>query len=353
MTRLLVIKPSSLGDIIHAAGPVAWIARSAPDLHVSWIVNDAYASFVRLFPGVREIIAFPRERFRRARFPRWLGEAAGWVRHLRDFDVALDLQGLQRSALMARLSGAAERYGPSDARELGWMHYNCRVEVPPGVTHAIDRLWVLARELVSTSRRLDAHPPDEPPSAFRLPVPDAEHARSLEVVGASRPIIALCPGSRWQSKHWPVARWADLIRALHDRHADHHTVFLGAPNERPMVEEILAQDGVAGPHVVNLAGSTDLWGTAAILARARCAVTLDSAPLHLAAAVGTPVVALFGPTDPKRVGPRADQGVVIARRDLDCLECYERKCPLAERVCLPGIEAAEVMEAIERRVRNS
>ncbi len=348
MVKVLVIKPSSLGDIIHSAAAVEAIARSRPDCRVSWLVNEEYAEFVRELPGVFDVLPFPRGRFRRHGFPFWLPRAASWLWSLRgDFDVAVDLQGLQRSALMARVSGARERFGPRNARELAWMHYNRPVDVPAELRHAVDRVNHVAREVLARSECLvsDGVRAAAPRQDYRLPVPAAARSAAQARLGnSSGPLLALCPGARWSSKLWPEERWVELLRGLRERHGEIEPVFLGTPGEAAAIDEILRRSAVPGR---SLAGRIDLWQTAAVLESAAAAVTLDSAPLHLAAAVGTPTVALFGPTDPRRVAPRSPEHTVL-RPDLDCLGGYERHCPLERRVCVPDVEAADVLEALER-----
>ena len=347
MREVLVIKPSSLGDIIHSAGAVDAIARAGEGCRITWIVNEEYASFVRELPGVADVLPFPRRRFRWSRFPLWLPAAISWMRGLRrGFDVAVDLQGLQRSGLMARTSGAAERFGPRQAREFAWIYYTHAISIPADLRHAIDRVNFLAAEVIRRSSRLAPPPGGEvslPQEAFRIPVPARAQDRVGELVGgSSRRLLALCPGTRWQSKLWPTDYWVDLLRRLRERFPDLHPVLLGAPSEAAEIATIAEQSGVDAS---NLAGTADLWETAALLEKAELAITMDSAPLHLAAAVSTPTIALFGPTEPLRVAPRGPHHRVLRREELDCLACYRKECPLARRACLLDLTPEQVLAA--------
>jgi ADP-heptose:LPS heptosyltransferase len=353
MARTLVIKPSSLGDIIHSAEAVDRLARSTPDSSVTWVANAEYADFVREFPGVSEVLPFPRRRFRLRRFPLWVPELLGWVRDLRrSYDVAVDLQGLQRSALVARLSGAAERFGPADARELAGVHYTHIVRVPPDLVHAVDRVHRVVEEACRRSRFLRELPPRSEGellrSSFRLPVPPRARARAEEIAAADgRDLLVLAPGARWPSKLWPAQRWADFLALARERRPDLRPLFLGAPGEEHLVEEIRAAGAV---ELESLVGAEPIWITAALMERAAAVVTMDSAPLHLAVAVGAPTVSFFGPTDPRRVGPRGE-GHRVLRRELECLACYQRECPLERRICVPETTAEEAFEALESVVR--
>lgn len=364
MVKVLIIKPSSLGDIIHAAGAVERIATAAPDIQLTWVANEPYVSFVRGLPGVDDVLSFPRQRFVAGRFPLFLPEAIAWARKLRGFDIAVDLQGLQRSGLMARLSGAEERFGPRDARELARLHYNQPIDIPAGLLHAVDRLDFVADAVIERSavlarargddRAAPSRPDPDERSAdpfggrlpFRLTIPHASRDEAAALLKGTERAVALCPGTRWASKRWPVSRWARLVRGMTTDLRGVRPVILGAADEQQLVREILSQADVAGVAPLNLVGKGDLWTTAAILERATCVVALDSAQLHLAATVGTPTVSLFGPTDPLRFAPRGDEHRVLRREELTCLGCHKRECPLERRACLPDLEVETVLEAV-------
>src|SRR5436309_2596355 len=293
MVKVLVVKPSSLGDILHAAPAVELLSSDHPERSLTWLTNEEYVDFVKDLPGVSAVIGFPRGRFRWRRFPRWLPEAISWSKALsRGFDVAIDFQGLQRSGLMASISGAKERFGFRDARELAWLHYTHRVEVPPGTVHAVDRNLSLARKASSTSSYLnrtektftDRLGEDEHALNWRLKVPSpavsfAETVLQQQHSGNSAP-IALCPGACWESTRWPPRRWAELIYALSREMECFRPILLGGPSDVAQAEAILEHSSAP---VESFVGKTTLWETAALLARCVAAVAVDSAPLHLAA----------------------------------------------------------------------
>ncbi|MEM7261153.1 MAG: glycosyltransferase family 9 protein, partial [Planctomycetota bacterium] len=183
---------------------------------------------------------------------------------------------------------------------------------------------------------------------FTLTVPDEARSEARELIGAES-WIALCPGTRWESKLWTPERWAELADWIAERYPELTVALCGAPSE---AEDVARIAGLAKnfANLKNLAGAAGLWTSAAVFAGADAVVALDSAPLHLAAAVGTPTVSMFGPTDPGRVAPRGHGHTILRREELDCLVCYERRCPLAARECLPGITAETVGEALEAQL---
>ncbi len=358
MARILVVKPSSLGDLIHTAPAVDYLSRLEPAPRISWIVRDSYVELVREFPGVEEVIPFPRALFRASALLRRLPEAIRWIRGLRrGFDAAADFQRLQRSGLMARLSGAKDRFGFRDARELAWIHYNHRLSPPADSAHEVDRHLALAcavRDFL-TERGLARLPPSTPADArewlatWRLEVPQAYADFGARALGEGPPAVALCPSGRWDSKRWPAERWAALARALWEGEPRLRPILVCGPSERAEAERIAALVGNGVP-LAAWVGRTGFWETASLLSRASAVVGVDSFPLHLAWALGVPTVGLFGPSTPARIGPRGERHAAILREDLPCIGCWRHRCPLPEWLCMPGISSDDVLQAI-RRVR--
>lgn len=356
MLRILIVKPSSLGDLVHTAPAVDYLAKLEPAPRISWIVHESYVELVREFPGVGEVIPFPRGLFRAPALIRRLPEAIRWVRGLRrGFDVAADFQGLHRSGLMARLSGAKERFGFRDARELAWIHYNHRLPRPAHSAHEVDRHltlacavrdFLIARGLARLPPSLPAEP-SEWLATWRLEVPRAHANFGTRALGEGPPAIALCPSGRWDSKRWPAERWAELACALWEGEPRLRAILVCGPSEKAEAERIAALVGNRAP-LQAWVGSTSFWETASLLARTSAVVGVDSFPLHLAWALGVPTVGLFGPSTPERIGPRGERHVAVSRTDLACIGCWKHRCPLPEWRCMPGISSDEVLRAIHR-----
>jgi heptosyltransferase-1 len=263
--RILIIKPSSLGDVVHALPTVNLIRRKFSDAHISWLINDTLSSLLKHCPLINQRIEFPRHRY--AKLPDLL-------RRLRRerFDLVVDLQGLLRSGLLSWATGAPRRIGLSDAREGAHLFYTETVAVARA--HAVDRYLLAAKHL-----GCNAGP--------------VEFALGLEGRAPSRPLIALNPLARWETKIWGD----DNFSALLDHLPAERVVLIGSAAERDRIERI--NRGRAR----NLAGQLDLYELAGLYRQCAVVITNDTGPMHLAAAVGTPVIALFGPTDPALVGP--------------------------------------------------
>jgi len=315
VTNILIIKPSSLGDVVHALPTVNLIRRKYPYAHISWLINDTLASLLKHSPIIDELIPFERQRLAGlGQFPRMMSFLNGL--HKKRFDVVVDLQGLLRSGIITWATRAPRRIGLSDAREGAGLFFNEIVTVQPA--HAVDRYLAAAHYLEC----------DSGPIEFPLGLPAFETTENL---------IAVNPSARWATKLWGDDRFAELIRRL----PPERVVLTGSATERPRIEAI-----AQGRR--NLAGQTDLFQLAELFRRCRVVIANDSGPMHLAAAVGTPVVAIFGPTDPALTGPYGDRHVVL-RADVDCSPCFKDHCK--NRIpmeCMTRITVEHVLDAVER-----
>jgi len=340
--RILIVKPSSLGDIVHALPVLAALRSAHPSAHIAWLTNTTFAPLLEGHPLLDEVIPFDRARYGRMwRSPRALAAFVGFLRGLyrRRFDLVLDLQGLFRSGFLSLASGARTRVGFSSAREFAWLFCNHPIQVPSDVPHAVDRNLHLAAAL-----GLDVRTP-----AFPLAIRPEEHraARVLlsEAAGTEIPsFTAILPGARWETKRWPADRWAKLIDGLH---ADNHPpcVLLGSRDDRPRADQIAAS--CTAP-LINLVGRTSLRQLAALLDLSTSVICQDSGPMHMAAALQKPIVAVFGPTDPRRVGPYCPTATIVSTV-VECSPCTRRACD--HHSCLRLLEVEQVLSAVRAQSR--
>ena len=290
--RFLVVRLSSLGDIVHSIPAVAALRSSFPSARIDWVVDQRWAPLVELVTVINEAIPLGRS----------VPEVLSSVRRLRRarYTCALDLQGRYRSAVLSWLSGAPRRIGRDRqaTREPGaTLFYTDRV-IPTG-RHIADMT-------VDLAARAGAQPQPEP--CFPLQVPESEFGAVREILtgeGVSGEYVVISPGGGWKSKCWPPDRFGALCRLLLDRHGIRAVVNI-APGEENVARGIVSAAGRAAPPVVSL----PIPALAALLARARLVVAADTGPLHLAAALGTRVVGLFGATDAERNGP-LPRGTVV------------------------------------------
>ena len=305
--RILLIKPSALGDVCRTVPVLASLARAWPGATIDWLVQDGFVDTISAHPDLGEAVPFPRGRFGRwMRSPAVARELLEWTRRLREarYDLVLDCQGLSRSGFMTRATAAPRRIGDRRAREFSWLAYTDRVETAEAV-HEVDRMFML----------VEACGADVVPD-MRLYVPDDAAASWRDGVGGrleGAPVTTLASTSRWESKAWPRANWAELGRRLLDRDGG-HLLLLGAPSERDEVEAL--RDAIGGPadRVHCLAGRTSVGEMMAAIEQSDLVVSNDSAALHMAVGFAhrdVRCVGLFGPTDPAKVGPYRRDEVVL------------------------------------------
>ncbi len=336
--KILIIKPSAMGDVVQALPLLRTLRRAFPHAHIAWVVNRSCADVLSGHPHLDEVVPFDRRAWSGVR--NLLSASAGLtelVRGLRrrKFDLALDLQGLFRSGLITLLSGASMRMGFADAREFATIGYNRTVHTPTRDMHAVDRYMLFAREL--------GLPADGEPE-FVLPMCRAEADWAEEFVAGLRaergPLVLVNPSARWATKRWPATRFAELIDSL-VRVEGAVVVLTGSDQDRPVVERVRR---MSAENSIDLVGKTSLKQLVALLRRSDMLVCNDSGPMHLAAALGTPVLAFFGPTSPVRTGPYGEPTrCVVLRKELSCSPCYRRDCRRLR--CLEAITSEEATEA--------
>lgn len=330
--RVLIIKPSSLGDVVAAVPVLRGLKRTFPDARLSWLLATACAPLLAGDPDLDEIVLFDRKRLG----PWWRSPSAGrellrFLKGLRrgGYDWVIDLQGLFRSGFFARATGAPLRAGFAAAREGATAFYTCRCETD--VPHTIDRNIALARTL-----GIDARPDD-----LTLHVSGQGRAFAADFrarAGAPDGGFFVCvPPTRWPTKLYPPRHWRTVAAAL----AAHAPVALvGTAADKPLCDQVAA--GIPGAH--SLAGQSNLPQLVGLLAAADAVICSDSAAQYIAPAVGRPVVVLIGPTRAERTGPYRLGRAVVA--PVPCQGCLRRKRSQCRHVtCMELIDPRSVAAA--------
>lgn len=349
--RALIVRMSSIGDVIHTLPAYLALRRAWPSTLLGWAVEPAAAPLVQRLPGPLMVHVLDTHRWRRHWWSppnlRSVREAIGYLRSRR-YDVAIDFQGLVKSAVVARLSGAPVLgLEATEAREpLAARLYQRTVSVDEDA-HVVHRGLALAA--AAGAGVAD----DESPAFPALVTPEDRDRVRDGLAGLdgidwpAAPLVVVHSAHNWDSKRWPAERWGELGRRLHAE-TRLPLLWIWGPGERQRTREIV-RDAGPGNH---LAPTTSLTELAALLESARLFVGGDSAPLHLAVAVGTPCVGIFGPTDPRRTGP-LDPVDRAVHRTLPCSFCHRRGCPLGTRECLEELAADPVVEAALGRLAEA
>ncbi len=354
--RLLIIRLSSIGDVVHALPVSAALGEAFPNLEISWAVEAMSADIVTGNPYLKEVIVAPRPNRRQNG-----GSAQGWREYgaflgelrRRKFDVTLDLQGRAKSGVMAFAAGAPARFGWSELRE-GSEIISKRLPRRPESLHRVD--WFL-----DVARAFGANPAAV---KFPLTIPGAARARAKELLrqagmDPAKPYAVLNAATGNQVRRWGAERFAEIVVKSGQRH-NLPSALIGSEKDAALNREILglaAQSaGVSGLNATDLAGKTGLKELAALLES--CAVHLcgDTGSAHIAAALGAPVIGLYGPTDVFHAGPYGQAANVLTHRELCGANCSGKGCGLLARPgdsremapCLAAISAADVLQKMER-----
>lgn len=303
--NILIIKPSSLGDIVLALPALSALRRSFPDAKISWLIRPEFAALVENHPHLDEIIPFDRKFLGKAWFhPGALSALVLLIRRLRNgrFDVVLDFQGLFRTASLAWLSGCRKRFGRAGAREFAHLFYTHKIPQDMNCPHLVDYYLNMVRALGAGDIGAE----------FVLP----ETFEALESVAglltshkvAADNYAVLVPGSAHEDKCWPTERFAQLADKVAEQFGL-SIVATGTEPEANIVEDLREKARV---RVANLAGKTSLRELITLLGRARVVVSNDTGPGHIAAAAGVPLVLMFGRSNPVRVAPYGRKECVVA-----------------------------------------
>jgi lipopolysaccharide heptosyltransferase I len=349
--RVLLVRPSALGDVCRTVPIAVSVKRALPHCRLDWLVQEGFQPAIAHHPDVDHVVSFPRRRLgwralTRRRSSRSLLRQL--LRQLRPagsgrYDAVLDCQGLLRSAMFARWTGAGIRLGDRRAREAAPIFYTHRVDTR-GLTHTVDRMLAIVKPLTG-----------EPTRDLRLYTSEAARAAARRLIG-DQPFVVVAPTSRWPGKRWPAERYASVIAELlaardaGGEPVSSRVVIVAASGEREQCAAIFER--FAGePRVLDLVGATSVGELMAIIELSSLVLANDSAALHMAVGFDRPLVGLFGPTRIDEVGP-------YGRRD-DVLQATAPAAGVSHKFAAAGermmsaIDTHSVVEALLSRLHNA
>jgi lipopolysaccharide heptosyltransferase I len=343
--KILIIKLSAIGDVVQTLPALEAIKKTFPACAITWLVEEAAAGILEGHPLIDELLVSRRKQWlRMLKNPRTAVHGVvhlfRFLRKLRGahYDIAIDFQGLLKSGVLIGLARAARKIGFDRTREFSYVFLNERLPAYDIEKHAIERYLDVARYLGA----------QDPSPACTLPI-ERERSIMKQRVEAlrqqGRPLVAMNPVARWKTKLWPEKNFADLAdRLVEDKNAV--VVFTGSPDDRGVNERIVS---MMREKAINWAGETTLKELAALASYSDLFITTDTGPMHLAAAAGAKVLALFGPTAPWRTGPYGPSHVVV-RTGIECSPCFQRGCDDVH--CMKGITVEDVMAQINDKFKN-
>jgi lipopolysaccharide heptosyltransferase I len=329
--RIFVVKPSSFGDIVQSLPVAGMLKEQYKGASVWWLANSNYLDLFRLIPAVDKTIAFERQKWGKIRsIFQTIPEIFSFLMNIRRkrFDIVLDLQGLFRSGIIAWLTGAPIRIGFGDTRDFAYIFYNNKVYPTKDMLHAQERYFYLTGQITSAAK---------PRGILNIPVSEKRWAES---VWGNKLKIAVNPGGRWDTKRWPVEKYSYVLNEILKKH-NARIVILGDKNDKSVTKEILTR---SPSDITDLVGKTNFIELTAILNKADLLITNDSGTMHLADYLNVPMIALFGPTDPRKTGPKG-KDVIIIKSDMKCSPCFKRICDMNK--CMQAIDEKTVVSAVE------
>ena len=331
---ILIILLGSLGDIVRALCLVSHIKSHLPQSRICWLVEARWAELIRFHTQIDKIITFKRE---------WRFSAMRQLyQELRQehFDIALDLQRIFKSGLFSLLSGAKRRIGlhRSNTKELNWLFNN------EYISYFSEDLSKLSHYLKFTEQ---LGLPEPAGLDFGFDPFDVNKMAPASVVEIKDSFVAVVMGSSWETKDWYFEGYCRIVEHVLTVQRL-HVVLLGDSSQKPAARRLAEKMNSA--KVIDLTGNS-LVEMAAVLKAAAAGVGPDSGPGHLAAAVGTPYVTLFGPTPPGRHAPYGSEHLVV-QTEKDCAPCYKKRCPDRNRECMVHINPEMVMEKLSKALNR-
>lgn len=329
--KILIIKPSALGDIVHTLPFLDTLKRNYPDASIHWVVARGLHTFLEGHPLIDRLWIFDKEKWKRpGNILQTVQELAAFSRGLRreDFDVSIDLSGLLRSGLITLAANARYKIGFKEADEGSAFFYSHRIHGSMQI-HAIDRYLKIAQAMGCRLTQV-SYPfaPYDPAPAISKELP--------------REYVVITPSAGKEANRWPAERFGRLAAQL-----ELPSLLIGGKSDQPVAEQVVQH---AGGKAISLAGRTSIKELIPIIGNAKYFITNDTGPMHIAAALGVPVFAIFGPANPIRTGPYGENHTVI-REELSCSPCYAWK-PCSNWQCMEAITVEKVLAVIKKKEKE-
>jgi len=343
--NILIVKLSAIGDVIHTLPVLNAVRKQYPDAHITWLVEEAASSLIEGHTALNRVLVSKRKSWIKGiaghSYLDNIREACSFVKELRDtkYDIILDFQALLKSGVLIGLARGKRKIGFDKGmqhQEHSYIFLNERVPPVDMEVHALTRGMMLLKAIGISSNDIE----------YNIYISDQDRKKATDLLRQHekkeyKTIVAINPVAKWETKLWDNAKFAKLADSLINQY-NAKVLFTGSAEDRELILDIISRMKCKA---YNLAGMTSLKTLAAVYKKTDFVVSTDTGPMHLATAVGTPVVALFGPTAPWRTGPfGADHQIV--RADLECSPCFKRQCKTID--CMKQISVEQVLNGVEQ-----
>ena len=343
--NILIVKLSAIGDVIHTLPALNAIRKAYPVARITWLVEEAAQDLVRGHSALDRVLVSQRKRWlkelRSSLFFHAMREICDFIQELRDthYDMILDFQALLKSGILIAMARGKRKIGFGkglEHMEYSYLFLNERLPAVSMEHHALSRGLMLLNSLGISAPEVE----------YKLPISDHDRQKVEDLLRRyglvnHKKFVAVNPVAKWESKLWSNRKFSQLADRIITQY-DAGVVFTGSLEDHQTIHKIKA--GMKAP-AINLAGETTLKMLAALFDKADVVVSTDTGPMHLAVAVGTPVVALFGPTAPWRTGPYGP-GHQVVTAGQGCAPCFKRNCPTCD--CMALISVDQVFDAVSK-----
>lgn len=339
--NILIVKLSAIGDVVHTLPSLGALRKHYPDAHITWVIEEASSDLIQGHPYLDRVIISGRKNWidgvKHGRFNKSLRQMKSFIQELRarPYDLVIDFHGLFKSAMVVFLSSGRKKLGYDSMQELSGFFLN--EKIPEDMKkHAVDRYLDFPRYLGA----------DVNEAEFLIPIGE-ENKKNIESLLRTHGIakedrfVAISPVALWETKLWEDEKFACLCNLISEE-LNVKVVFTGS--DRKKLAHI--QSLMKSPSI-NLGEKTTLRDLAYLYQLALLLITTDSGPMHIAAAMGTPVIALFGPTDPARTGPYGN-GHTVIQKEMTCIPCFLKTCD--SKKCMRDITVEEVFQAVKEKL---
>ncbi len=334
--KILIIKLSSIGDVVHTLPALYALRNAYPSAKIDWLVEEAASNILIGHPLLNDVFTIRK----RGWFRDFKGtyNVAKNIRAL-DYDIVLDFQGLFKSGIWVFLSGGKRRIGFDKSREMSYLFLNERLPAYDPDKHAVDRYLDIIKYLKVNCSEVK----------FPIPISETEKKKVSDLLRANgirndEPFVIINHMARWKTKLWDTEKFAGLCNEIMDRLACSVVIVGASYSEKNKEIASLTNNRVA-----DLTGKTTLKELAHLMSLSSAVITVDSGPMHIAAAMGVPVVAIFGPTAPWRTGPYGKIHSII-RKELPCSPCFSRVCKGKDNICMKEIGISDVLPMVEAQL---
>ena len=343
--NILIVKLSAIGDVVHTLPSLAALRKLYPESHITWVVEEASSDIIGGHPHLDRMIISRRKRWvenlkKLHDIKTTIADIRSFVKTLRDrkYDIVIDFHGLFKSSMIVLLSGGKRKLGYDSMQELSGRFLNEKISEDMK-KHAVDRYLDFIRYLGTDIDNPDFNIPIEEGNKIRI-----ETLLRSKNIDIAEPFVTINPVAFWDTKLWEDDKFARLCDKIVEE-LKQKVVFTGSKGHGS-IERIRSM--MTFPSV-NLEGQTTLRDLAYLYRLSGLLITTDSGPMHIAAAMNTPTVALFGPTDPSRTGPYG-KGHIVVRKEMPCSPCFLKKCDTKR--CMEEIGVDEVFDAVKKQMNG-